>query len=193
MCPSPSKSSSATPNDGAIWANVWTTSNPGTEVDFSGSPKDHNPTGVAGAANTFARAAEVDGTIDISELTQGSIYFMHGTFINDWTLTVTMSAPGQPDIVATDTQGGNGPGTNFGWVTEFSFSDAVDYVTITYNYTNGDRDGSRARFMGVILDGGAEANPDDIDGDFLLDLWEDEFFGNNNGIIFRQTTRSHIL
>ena len=58
--------------------------------------------GVAGAANTFARAAEVDGTIDISGLASGQIYIPHGTFINQWTLTLTMSGPGQPDIVAID-------------------------------------------------------------------------------------------
>ena len=27
--------------------------------------------------------------------------------------------------------------TNFGWITDFSFSDAAAYDTITYNYTNG--------------------------------------------------------
>ena len=132
---------------GEDWANVWTTTDP---VGFS-TTKDHNP-GVAGAANTFARAAEVDGIIDISGLTSGKIYVPHGTFINDWTITMTMTGPGQPDLVALDTQGGNGASPNKGWITDFTFDNADgDYDTIAYNYTNGDRDGSRARFMGVIL------------------------------------------
>jgi hypothetical protein len=68
-----------------------------------------------------------------------------------------MSGANQPDIVALDTQDVNGPGTNFGWITTFNFINKGGYDTITYNYTNGDRDGSRARFMGVIL--AAESNP----------------------------------
>lgn len=136
--------------NGQDWANVWTATDPGP--DFL-TVKDHNPTGNPGAGNTFASAAEVDGTINITALAEGTVYFPHGTFVNDWTITVTMSGPGQPDITASETQGGNGDGTNFGWISGFSFADAEDYSTITYNYTNGDRDGSRARFMGVILDG----------------------------------------
>ena len=62
-----------------------------------------------------------------------------------------MSGPGQTDVVALDTQAANGPGTNFGWITSFGFVNTGGYDTISYNYTHGDRDGSRARFMGVIL------------------------------------------
>lgn len=143
---------------GEDWANVWTTNDPGPNLDFGGSIKNHNP-GVAGAANTFARAAEVDGTIDITGMTSGEIYFPHGTFVNDWTITLTMTGAGQTDIVALETQGGNGPTTNFGWITNFSFTNEGQYDTIAYNYTHGDRDGSRSRFMGVMLDG-VEAVPE---------------------------------
>ena len=165
--------------NGEDWADVWTSSDP---VGFT-TTRDHKPTGVAGAANTFARCAELNGTIDLTTLTDGILYFMHGTYVNRWTLTVTMSGPGQPDIVATDTQASNGPGRNFGWVTDFTFSDASGYTTISYNYTHGDRDGSRARFMGVVLDGTVTFGADDSDGDFLLDLWEDEHFGDNSGTV----------
>lgn len=148
--------------NGEDWANVWTTNDPGGAIDFGGSAKNHNPTGVAGAANTFARAAEVDGTIDISGLTSGEIYIPHGTFINDWTLTLTMTGAGQTDIVASETQGANGPGTNLGWITNFTFSNEGQYDTIAYNYTHGDRDGSRSRFMGVILTPQAIPEPSSI-------------------------------
>jgi len=142
---------------GENWSNVWTTTDPGGAFPSPTNPKDFNSGAVP---NTFARSAEVDGTVDISELSTGVIYIPHGTFINNWTLTLTMSGPGQQDIVASDTQGGNGEGTNFGWITDFSFDNAGGlYDTIAYNYTNGDRDGSRARFMGVILDGVAVPEP----------------------------------
>lgn len=151
--PTPVAPSANVHGNGEDWANVWTTNDPGASINFSGSSKNHNPTGVGGAANTFARAAEVDGTIDISGLGTGQVYIPVGSFVNDWTLTLTMSGPGQPNRVAFDTQGGNGPSQNRGWVTEFSFSTDGVYDTISYNFTHGDRDGSRARFMGVILDG----------------------------------------
>ena len=50
---------------------MWTSTDP---VGFT-TTKNHNPTGNAGAANTFARSAEVDGTIDISGLVSGTVYF----------------------------------------------------------------------------------------------------------------------
>ncbi|MDE0597299.1 MAG: PEP-CTERM sorting domain-containing protein [Roseibacillus sp.] len=143
--------------NGEDWANVWTVSDP---VGFT-SARNHNP-GVAGAANTFARAAEVNGTIDISGLALGQIYIPHGTYVNNWTLTLTMSGAGQADIVSSETQGANGPGRNFGWITEFNFTNEGQYDTVAYNWTHADRDGSRARFMGVILDGTAIPEPSAI-------------------------------
>lgn len=135
--------------EGESWSDLWTTNDPG--VGYNTTP--NFPTTV----NTFARSANISGSIDISGLESGTVYIPHGTFINDWTLSLTMTGPGQPILSASDTQGGNGPSTNFGWITDFSFTDAALYDTISYTYTNGDTDGSRARFMGVILDGTAVA------------------------------------
>ena len=152
--PTPTSPLANTHGSGEDWANVWTTNDPGPNVAFNGSAKNHNPTGVAGAANTFARSAEVNGTIDISGLESGQLYIPHGTYINQWSLTLTMTGAGQTDLVASDAQTSNGPGRNYGWITDFSFDNAGGlYDTIGYRYYNADRDGSRARFMGVILDG----------------------------------------
>ena len=68
-----------------------------------------------------------------------------------------MTGPGQPTLTTSDAQTTNGPNVNYAWITDFTFSDASLYDTITYIYTNQDLDGSRARFMGVILDGIATA------------------------------------
>lgn len=148
--------------NGEEWANVWTTSDPGAAVDFTGSTKNHNPTGIAGAANTFARAAEVDGSIDITGLASGEIYIPHGTFVNQWTLTLTMTGAGEADIVALESQDTNGISRNLGWITNFSFTNEGQYDTIDYNFTHQDRDGSRARFMGVILTPQAVPEPSSI-------------------------------
>lgn len=147
--PTPTSAAANVSGNGENWSNVWTTTDP---AGFT-STKDHNPTGVVGAANTFARSAEVDGTIDISGLVSGQIYIPHGSFRQQWDVTLTMTGPGQPDLVAADGTTANIDGNN-GWITDFSFDNAGGlYDTIAYNYTHRDRDGSRARFMGVILDG----------------------------------------
>lgn len=134
---------------GESWSDLWTTNDPG--VGFSTSPN------FTTSVNTFARSANISGSIDISELESGTVYFPHGTFINQWALTLTMTGPGQASVAARDAQTSNGPNTNFGWITDFNFSEAASYDTITYTYTNQDSDGSRARFMGVIIDGIAVA------------------------------------
>jgi hypothetical protein len=160
--PTPTAPAANVHGNGEEWANVWTTNDPGAALDFSGSSKNHNP-GILGAANTFARAALVDGTIDIAGLDSGQIYVPHGTFINQWSLTLTMSGAGQPDIVALDAETVNGPGTNMGWISDFTFDNADGlYDTISYNYTNADTDGSRARFMGVIVTPQAIPEPSSI-------------------------------
>ncbi len=164
LTPTPTSPAANVHGNGEDWADVWTVTDP---VGFT-TTKDHNPTGVAGAANTFARSADAVGSIDISELESGTVYIPHGTYIDQWDLTLTMTGDGQPDLTATDAQTSNGPGTNFGWITDFEFSNpGLLYDTITYDYFNADRDGSRARFMGVILDGtGASAVPEP--GTFVL-------------------------
>jgi hypothetical protein len=160
---------------GESWCDLWTTNDPGTNFDTP-------PPNFANTVNSFARSANITGTIDVSSLTDGTLYFIHGTYTNSWKIALTMSGGGQTDVLGT---AGDDPpnGINRGYVTEFTFADAGAYQTITYTYTNTDADGSRARFMGVVLDGEANFGADDTDGDFLLDLWEDEHFGDNSGTV----------
>ncbi|MFT6573794.1 MAG: hypothetical protein ACJA16_001980, partial [Akkermansiaceae bacterium] len=132
---------------GENWSNVWISTNPAgftTTKNFSNGA----------VPNTFARAANITGTVDISGLTSGQLYFPHGTYVNSWTLTATMTGPGQPNLTANASEG-NGSSVNKGWITDFTFTDAANYEEITYTYVNTDADGSRARFMGVILVGAA--------------------------------------
>ena len=149
--PTPVQVNNTTHGPGEDWANVWTVTDP---AGFT-STRDHNPTGIAGAANTFARVAEADGTIDISGLASGQIYFPVGSFNNAWTLTLTMTGGDEEDIIALDTEGGIG-NVNRGYISEFTFTNEGQYDEISYEWRHGDLDaspGSRSRFMGVILDG----------------------------------------
>ena len=147
-------------NNSQNWPDVWITSDPDTDpADFT--------------TNTQAGAQNITGTIDISGLGSGTLYFIYGTYYNPNTLSLTMSGTGQPDVVAEHTE--DPPNTvNFGWVSSFDFSGAGAYNTITYTYTNTDVDASRARFMGVIVDGGDiskahDPNPANEQPDVLRD------------------------
>ena len=166
--PTPVRSgpTASTHGNGEDWANVWTASDPGPNVDFSGSAKDHNPTGVAGAANTFARAVSADGTVDISGLASGVLYFPVGSFNNGFSLTLTMTGAGEPDLSADYTIANGVLGnSNNGWISEFSFTNEGQYDNISYEWRHLDLDaspGSRARFMGVMLDGEAIPEPSGV-------------------------------
>jgi hypothetical protein len=132
---------------GLDWSNVWTSSNPGADLTSPSNSKDFSSVLVP---FTFAQSAEVDGTINITGLASGTIYIPHGTFRNQFTLTLTMTGAGQTDLVAFDHLDDE-VGNNIGWVTDFSFTNEGQYDTIEYNYSHVDHDGSRARFMGLIL------------------------------------------
>ena len=148
-----------THGNGEDWSNVWITTDPGAGTVFTGT-KDANPTGVAGAANTFARASTVDGTVDISGLASGQVYFPVGSYLQGFSLTLTMTGSAT-DIVADYTVATNDFGrTNSGWISEFSFANEGQYDTINYEWRHQDIDGSRARFQGVMLDGAAAAIPE---------------------------------
>ena len=134
-------------NNSQNWPDVWVTSDPDTEpADFT--------------TDTQAGAQNITGTIDVAGLGTGTLYFMHGTYHDSFVLALTMSGPGQADIQAEFAD--DPPNTvNMGWVTSFSFSTGGVYNTVTYSYTNTDADGSRARFMGVIVDGGDPSKAQD--------------------------------
>jgi hypothetical protein len=138
--------STSAPEDS--WVNFWTTNDPGT--NFSSVTPNFNDSEI-----THARANRANGTIDITDLTSGTLFFVHGNFLSQTEIVLTMSGIGQTNVVRTylDTSKVN---TNRGWITNFDFdnSDGL-YDTITFAYrTDLDGDGSvtRGRFAGVMLD-----------------------------------------
>ena len=168
------------------WANVWTATDPG--VDFANAADI--------TEDTLARAMNITGTIDISDMSSGTAYVIFGGIKQKVTLTATMSGAGVDDEVAEyeiQLITGNA-GKNHFWVSPFNFSDAGGYDTITYHYTH-DGPARRGRFVGVIIDRpGVEiisptngdtvnisdslpliwANMDPVDGN---DVWVDVWFG----------------
>lgn len=130
--------------------NVWESTNPNGFIDPS--------TRDLGAVNTLAPASLVNGSVDISGLETGVLYFIHGSFVDVATVSVTMTGSGQPDLNESHTIDPPNPSSegdlrNQIWISSFVFDNAGgDYDTIDFTYTNADSDGSRARFGGVILD-----------------------------------------
>jgi hypothetical protein len=139
--------------DGAShWHDIWTTNDPGTEFT-GGDPANYT-------YNTMARAQNFTGTIDISGLRSGTVYFLYGSYIDYNIISLTMSGAGQPDVVADHWE--TAPEGNIGWISSFGFYNATDYDTITYTYNNNDLDASGARFTGVIIDGVDDGGPQDL-------------------------------
>lgn len=121
--------------------DVWTITDP---VNFT-STADHT-------TNTMARVADASGTIDISGMLSGDIYFLAGGFGGTERFTLTMTGAGQPDIVVVGQ--GSWPRPNRVHLHDWTFDNAdLEYDTISYDFFHADRDGSAARFGGVILDG----------------------------------------
>ncbi len=123
---------------GFSWAKVWTTTDPG--VDFANAADI--------TSDTLARARNITGTIDISDLSSGKVYVIFGSYYVWTTVSLTMSGAGQTDVQAEYSI--DPPNDkNRMWISSFDFSDAKGYDTITYAYTHGTA--RRARFMGVIV------------------------------------------
>lgn len=129
-------------NGGSLdYADVWT-SDPGT--NFS--------TAADFTTGTVARAQGVDLTIDISGLVSGTVYVIHGTFTNSFTIDLEMTGSA-PTETATFNGSPSVASNNEMYISSFTFSDAANFDTIAVNYTNSDTDASRARFTGVVIDG----------------------------------------
>lgn len=127
--------------------DVWTDTDPGasfsTPPDFKGNSDIRTYTSVC--------AQDITGTIDISDLSEGSVYLLYGSFKDSVTVSASLSGTGLPAQTAQHTEP-HGDARIHWWITEFKFSDAQQYDTFTYHYANADEDGSRAHFIGVFLD-----------------------------------------
>ena len=122
-------------------------------------------------ANTSAPAADIQGTIDLSAYSTGTVYFIHGSFEDFTRINVTLTGSTDPDVLATSGNIGvvdSNPESNAGEFTEsntdflgsqtgfavsaFEFDTAGGFTTLDFEALNSDLDGSRARFAGIVID-----------------------------------------
>jgi hypothetical protein len=129
------------------WASVWAAADPG--FDFSANPADFTlDTGFINVTPT------VTGSINISGMSQGIIYFIYGAYRNTPDIDLVMSGPGQTDVTLDNIGNNDGANNNENYIVAVSFLNAGDYNTIGYTFNS-----SNGRFMGVVLDGESTGGP----------------------------------
>ena len=131
------------------YLDVYDTTDPG--AGFGGGSQIV-PSAADHTTNTMGRIADGTGTIDITNMLDGQLYFLAGGFGGTERFTLTMTGAGQTDIVEIGDAGW--PRDNRVHLHDWTFDNAdLLYDTITYQFFHADRDGSAARVGGVVLDG----------------------------------------
>lgn len=155
LMPTPSNTNATTTGSTFTNANVFTTNDPG--VGFSGTPN------FAVGALTVSGAYNVDGTIDISGFSSGTVYLLAGAYQNTIQMDLAMTGSGQTTLNAINgsLRTTNTATTRNMYVFAYSFDNTGNlYDEISYSFLNsGSNASNRARFMGVIIDGVAVPEP----------------------------------
>ena len=136
----------------------------GTSSDVTGfSIWAGSPTAGTPDQDTWARARDVNGSVDISGLTSGSLYMFFATRVgtgDNYEIEFTISGAGQPAVAPVSVTGINDQtldanGQDNAWfVFRVDFADAADYDELTFFYDKtGDNNNARHRFAGVVLTG----------------------------------------
>lgn len=135
---------SATVSGSNSLVELWESTNPDNGTGDFSSVADFT-------SGTMGRSADVSGTLDLSGYASGTIYFFFGTFFDVNSVSATLSGAGQTNIVTSTGDLSEG-GTNAFYVASFDFVTDGVYDSLTFQYTNADADGSRARFAGLTVD-----------------------------------------
>lgn len=123
-------------------AKVWTMTDPG----------GYNFTNAADfTSSTVLKMATCTGTIDISGLTEGRIYFFYGAYRGWCRYDLTISGAGQTNVVVNDVGRNDSANNNEMYVVGVDFADAGVYDTITYTYLYEPGTTTRGRHIGVVL------------------------------------------
>lgn len=126
------------------FGDVWETSDPGAgyvnPADFT------DPTGMG---NTTL----VEGMIDITSLTDGSVYFFYGGYrtSHDWDITMSDTEGSQIDVELLDVGNNDFSNNNEMHAYRADFVNDAGYDEIFYSYTNSG--GDNGRFTGAVVTG----------------------------------------
>ncbi|PXA04643.1 hypothetical protein DDZ13_05580 [Coraliomargarita sinensis] len=166
--------------------DVWTTNDPGT--DFSGG----DPANYGGTTATMSGGYLVNGSIDISAYSSGTIYVLLGGFDTPFDLALNFNGENPVNMPQIDP-----PGTRNMYVVAFTFDDpSYNYTSIDYSYTGSSP--SRSRFMGIVVDGTERvaepivstfspahtATDVSVSGNLSVTFSEDVVFGTGNISLF---------
>lgn len=123
------------------YADLWTASDPG--ADFALNPADETN-------NTMVSGGVITGSIDISGMTEGTVYFIYGAYRSQTSFDLTMSGSGQPDVTLNNVGDNDFSNNQENYVYAANFLNAGDYDTISYSYTSN----QQSRWLaGVVVEG----------------------------------------
>ena len=130
------------------FGNVWETTDPGAGY---ANPADFTDNIMLG--NTTS----VDGSVDISSLTEGSLYFFYGAYRAKPVFDITMADTDgpEPDLILTGVGDNDFANNNEMYVCSVDFVNDLGYDAISYSFDDSDVD--NGRFMGVVVTAPADA------------------------------------
>ena len=137
-------------------SDVWITTDPmgfTSDADFGVAANPGSNSMIGGGL------LDATGSIDISGLASGNVYFLYGGYRTRFHIDVTMSGGGNPDITYADLN----PDTANNWehyVLDFAFVNDLGYDTITFDFDSTDTNFQQnMRFTGIVVDGVAIPEP----------------------------------
>lgn len=122
---------------------LWTTSDPGSDLLNPATTRDSSPGGYRGIA-------DVSGGIDISGLASGTVYFFYGAYNSTPAIEASMKDTDGPelDINVANFHSGDRSDRKEMYVGVLTFVNDAGYDTIDYDYTAGN-----GRWGGIVVSG----------------------------------------
>lgn len=122
---------------------LWIGSDPGNDLLSPATGRDLNPGGYRGIQ-------DVSGSIDISGLQSGTVYFFYGAYNSAPSITASMKDTDgpEPDIDVPDFHNGDGANRKEMYVASLTFVNDSGYETIDYDFTS-----PNGRWGGMVVSG----------------------------------------
>lgn len=127
---------------------LWTTTNPGTDLLTAASPNFSGNFGLRDISN-------VSGSVDISGLSSGTVWFFYGGYNSTPTISGTMVDIDGPsaDLLVANAHVGDAANRQEMYVASFNFVNDAGYDSINYAY------GVGTRWAGIVVTGTAIPEP----------------------------------
>ncbi len=126
-----------------VYARIWESTDP------NGNAFDTKPdfTAIVGDINN-----DLTGSVDISGLTSGSIYFIYGAYRNRPTLSLTMTGSvSTSDLSIDELHNGDSANNSEYYISRADFTNTDGYTTISYRFGGAGKGEANLRWSGVVV------------------------------------------